>query len=287
MNAAQAKQIPLEMFLARLGFTPARHRGDDFWYLSPLRQEQEPSFRVSARYNNWVDWGTGQRGDIISFAERHFGVDTSGALREIERAMGAVPKVAFRRQPEILAVPEHIEVRRLTSFALLEYARRRGIDGLTAKIFLDEVHYTHAGRAYYALGFGNASGGYELRSRDFKGTRGHKDITHLALPGREGEGAIAVFEGFMDFLSAVVMERLPATCGSAIVLNSTAMQERAFDHIGRYPPTAIYLFLDNDPGGQRLAGEFMTLDLPVFDQAPSYAGHKDLNDQLVARQRRR
>lgn len=47
MNIEEAKKIPLEVFLRRLGFSPAKQQGDSLWYRSPFREERTPSFKVS------------------------------------------------------------------------------------------------------------------------------------------------------------------------------------------------------------------------------------------------
>jgi len=180
MNATQAKRIPLEDFLARLGHAPVRERGGEFWYRSPLREEQEPSFRISRRYNNWVDWGSGERGDIINLVERLFDTDTSGALREIGRVMGE--RVAFRAthaQPiETSITAERIEVGPIVRFALWAYLEKRGIDRCLAAEHLVEVQYTVGGRPYFTVGFPSDRGGYETRNALFKGTIGPNYSLH-------------------------------------------------------------------------------------------------------------
>ncbi len=286
MNAAQAKAIPLESFLDRLGHQPVRERGDESWYRSPLREEEEASFRVSQRYNNWVDWGSGERGDIIKLAERLFGVDTSGALREIARVMGE-PLVfrATRAQPiETSIAAERIELGPLR-FALRRYLEKRGLDLDLAAEHLQEVTYTIRGRAYFALAFANDQGGYETRNPLFKGTIGHKAISTRRV--REGEGGVAVFEGFMDYLSAIQLNALPDEVSHAIVLNSVALAEQGLEKIAELAPAAVYLFLDNDDAGDRLTG-IMTqrLTCPLIDYSVLYDRHNDLNEMLMDRQGR-
>lgn len=286
MNASQAKQIPLETFLDRLGHRPVRESGGEFWYRSPLREEQEPSFRVSSRYNNWVDWGTGERGDIIRLAERLFGTDTSGALREIGRAMGE--RVAFRmtaQQPiETTMAAERIEVGPITRRALGIYLDKRGIDRRLAAEHLVEVNYTVRANPYFALGFANDAGGYEVRNPLYKGTVGPKDISTRKVG--EGRG-VAVFEGFLDYLSAIQLNGLPENLSHVVVLNSVALEERGVAKIKELAPDAVYLFLDNDPAGDKLVGTMTTrLPHPLVDASILYDGHKDVNELLMKRQGR-
>ena len=47
MNIEEAKRIPLEDYLRRIGFSPVKEQGDSLWHRSPFRQERTPSFKVS------------------------------------------------------------------------------------------------------------------------------------------------------------------------------------------------------------------------------------------------
>ena len=51
MNIEEAKRIPLEDYLRRMGFSPVRELGDSLWYRSPFRQERTPSFKASLSRN--------------------------------------------------------------------------------------------------------------------------------------------------------------------------------------------------------------------------------------------
>lgn len=46
ISIAEAKQIDMVDFLKNLGHTPQMIRNNDHWYLSPLREEKSPSFKV-------------------------------------------------------------------------------------------------------------------------------------------------------------------------------------------------------------------------------------------------
>ncbi len=285
MNAAQAKRIPLEDFLTRLGHRPERERGGESWYRSPLREEQGPSFRVSQRFNNWVDWGTGERGDIIKLAERLFRTDTAGALREIERAMGGAVVLRPAPQPpsETSIAAEEVTVGAIESVALWRYLETRGLDRRLAREHLREIRYAVRGNPYFALAFANDAGGHEARNPRFKGTIGHKDISTRRV--QAGAGGVAVFEGFLDYVSAIQLNALPDEVGHAVVLNSVALAERGLAKIAELVPDAAYLFLDNDDAGGRLTG-IMTqrLTCPLVDAAILYEGYKDVNALLMARQ---
>lgn len=73
-NAAfkEAKQIDLVEYLSTLGFSPAKIRGNDYWYLSPLREEKTPSFKIDRKINCWYDHAFGKGGNIIDFGMYYF-----------------------------------------------------------------------------------------------------------------------------------------------------------------------------------------------------------------------
>lgn len=112
-----------------------------------------------------------------------------------------------------------------------------------------------------------------------------KDISTRRV--RAGQGGVAVFEGFLDYLSAIQLQALPDEVSHAIVLNSVALAERGLEKINELATDAVYLFLDNDDAGDRLTG-IMTqrLTCPLVDASILYTRHKDLNEMLVARQGR-
>ena len=56
MNIEEAKRIPLEDYLRRMGVAPVKQQGDSIWYCSPFREEKTPSFKVSASRNLWYDF---------------------------------------------------------------------------------------------------------------------------------------------------------------------------------------------------------------------------------------
>ncbi len=63
----EVKQLDMVEYLEKLGYQPRKIRNNDFWYLSPLRDEKTASFKVNRKLNAWYDFGLGQGGNIIDF----------------------------------------------------------------------------------------------------------------------------------------------------------------------------------------------------------------------------
>ncbi len=83
MNCEQANQIDLVDYLCALGFNPSKIRREDYWYLSPLRQEKEASFKVNRNKNIWYNHGLGRGGNLVDFAKEFYHCNVSEALQKI------------------------------------------------------------------------------------------------------------------------------------------------------------------------------------------------------------
>jgi DNA primase len=68
LSVEEARQIDLVNYLSTRGCGAVKIRNDDYWYLSPLRNETTPSFKVNRKLNRWYDHGLGKGGNIIDFA---------------------------------------------------------------------------------------------------------------------------------------------------------------------------------------------------------------------------
>ena len=179
---------------------------------------------------------------------------------------------------------QHLEVGELTHPALLHYLQERGINTDLARSECKELHFIHNGKPYFAIGFPNVAGGYEVRNRFFKGCIAPKDISHIRLQGEPREKCL-VFEGMMDYLSFLTLRvkncpTIPNLDGQDyIILNSVANVSKAIDVLHRYG--RIHCLLDNDEAGRNayleLAREFSGR---IRDFSDNYNGHKDLNDYL-------
>lgn len=286
MNIEDVKQIPIADYLHSLGYSPVKRQGNGLWYKSPLREEHEASFKVNTDRNLWYDFGAGKGGNIIALAkELYFSDSLPYLLKRIEEQTPNVRPVSFsfpqcRTEPSF----QHLEVRDLTHPALLRYLQGRGINIELAKRECKELHFTNNGKPFFAIGFPNMAGGYEVRNSFFKGCIAPKDITHIRQQGEPREKCL-VFEGFMDYLSFLTLrlERCPdrpeLDGQDYIVLNSTSDLSKAIRPLGGYE--SIHCFLDNDKAGieavQELQKEY---GLRIRDTSHIYEGYNDLNDFL-------
>ena len=131
------------------------------------------------------------------------------------------------------------------------------------------------GKRYFAVGFPNVDGGYEIRSRFFKGCVPPKDVSLVKAKGSPAD-VCSVFEGFMDFLSTVT---LGLETGDCLVLNSVANVEKAMRYLDGYK--RIDCYLDRDEAGRRTLETLKEhYGERVCDRSALYDGCKDLNEYL-------
>lgn len=303
MNGKQAKQIPLAEILHRLGYEPAWEKRDELAYQSPFRKEKVPSFFLNTAKNVWHDFGHGGGGNVIDFIMIYYDIaSVSTALRQLDELCGpqewqtGAEKSLAAKDAEGLkpSKPLHLlKIQSLQNKVLLQYLKQRGICRQMASPYVKEIYYSlrreNQEKRYFALAFPNLSGGYELRNPYFKGSIGKKDISLLAKRKRRGVDekfaeAVTIFEGFMDFLSALCFFQVAEAKTSVIVLNSVSLKERAIEQIRANRFEKVYLYLDRDDAGTLLFADFrkQLSNIALSDKSDLYIGYKDFNEFLVS-----
>lgn len=280
MNSEQAKQIKIEDYLQRIGIIPTKQSGNNLWYKSPFRKENEPSFKVNQNINLWRDFGSGDKGNIIDLAMKLHQTDSvSEALRAIEHAIPD-PKTeqssfSFRQQ-EFSEGISNVEIELLKHPALIEMLHNRKIPIELARQFCKEVHYTLNGKSYFSVAFPNDKCGFETLNPYFKGCLPPKEITTFD----HQTATVHLFEGFMDYLSLLTLQAGQADV-SAVVLNSITNLEKAIPFLSKHEK--INAFLDNDDAGKQAFEKLQKRNLPVMDISKRYAEFKDVNDYLCGK----
>lgn len=274
------KRLPIRDYLSERGLRPTKDNPRYGLYLSPLRKEHTPSFKVDYVQNLWYDFGLGAGGSIIDLVMRLEKCEFTQAVRLLdsgERTLIVVhaPSSDSPTLPT-LRILSDIPLRHP---ALIGYLSSRGIDPTIASVYCREVHYAVGKREYFAIGFRNDAGGWELRSERFKGSASPKHITTI---DNRSDTAVA-FEGFMDFLSYLSMKQPERLRIDAAVLNSVINLPKAIPFLKRHP--TIHTFFDNDDTGRKVVAELKRLcpNSTLVDQSFLYRNHKDLNEYWQAK----
>lgn len=215
LMSLEANQIDLVDYLAALGHRPQKIRNKDYWYLSPLRAEKTPSFKVNRNMNAWYDHGIGKGGNLIDFGILYFNCSVSNFLEQLSEFQN--PSVSLFHPPP----PSHnlpasassladekketisegkiiiLEARPLSEILLLRYLEKIYIFLSIAEKFCKEVDLMLYDKIRTVIGFQNNTGGYELRNPHFKGSSSPKDVTFF----ERNKERLNVFEGFFNFIS--------------------------------------------------------------------------------------
>lgn len=270
--------IGIREYLLRRGLQPHRETAIHGMFLSPLRKERTPSFSVRYDKGLWYDFGLGEGGTLLQLVMRLEGCGMAEAIRRLRK--GPVDEAPFQPLPTALTREDSplriLGIGEIRHPALIGYLRERGIALAVAGALCREVHYAVGERRFFAIGFRNDTGGWELRSPQFKGSSTPKSITTF---DRHGDTAL-LFEGFFDLLSLLTLQHEAEPTADTAVLNSVVNLPRALPFLARH--ATIHAFLDNDEAG-RLTLERLRSALPgatVIDRAESYRAHKDLNESL-------
>lgn len=290
MNTDHANGIPLSSILQKLALHPTSSNGYDLWYNSPLRNEKTPSFHIHTVKNVWYDFGAGKGGSVIDFVcawlESHCEDHTvADALRWLDNMHSFSPKALPLKEDTDSNAPA-LELRTVSPLQnplFINYLSSRGIPLTLAKRYLKEanVRNSYTGKTFSAIAIQNESGGYELRNKFFKGCIAPKDIAFIR--GRNPvPNEVHIFEGFMDFLSALIYEKTLRFEGDAIILNSVSGLNQAWPYLKGYGYKSLYTWLDNDSAGEtatqsfrKFAKEQKINSFQAMNQI--YAPHKDVN----------
>jgi DNA primase len=277
LSIAKAKAMDMVDYLSRLGYKPAKVRNNDYWYVSPLRDEKTPSFKVNRKLNRWYDHGLGKGGNLIDFAILHQNYTIGEFLQKLNGDFSFHQPIFH--QPNELITEKKLNILQefsISSFALLRYLEQRRIPVDIADQFCREVRYELNDKIYYGIGFKNDSGGYEIRNPYFKTSSSPKDITTIKNKAKEA----VVFEGFFDFLSFIAIHKnQPATESNFVILNSVSFFEKARPFMEQHE--IIRLYLDRDTTGQNYSHYALSLSNKYKDESKLYEHYKDLNDLMM------
>lgn len=286
MTTEQAKQLDIVVYLEKHDIRPVKVSGHQYWYYSPFRNEHTPSFKVNRLFNLWYDFGEGKGGTLIDLGIRLESCTVKDFLitlndchvgGKISFSFGQPYRIANsnRRKPAIKILSTHI----ISSPRLFQYLHSRKINVEIADKYLQEVRYQNSGKIYYALGFKNDLGGYELRSPFFKGSSSPKSITFID----NNVSGLSVFEGCFDFLSYLCFTgHKEHQSESFLVLNSVVFFDRQLPFMQRF--REVYLYMDNDHAGDNATASALYLDSDKFiDKRNLFSGYKDFNEWWILR----
>lgn len=289
LTIAEARKIDMVDYLSSLSFRPIKTKGDDYWYISPFRQERTPSFKINRRSNIWYDHGSGEGGNIIDFGILYHHVDVREFLELLSRDYrqnvfsfhpslkkeSNIGPIAGEKENSTDSKIIITATRQLSNLRLLHYLNERAIAPDLASRFCQEVDFNLYKKLHTAIGFPNGKGGYELRNSYFKGSSSPKTFRFFD----NGKKELQVFEGFFDFLSWLSHFKNEQLSSNFLVLNSLSFFQRAKQTMEAHHN--IGLWLDRGSAGQACTVQAIKSHSAYEDKSSLYDGFDDLNDWYV------
>jgi len=283
-------QVSIMDFLNRLGFHPQSKSANELIFLSPLRDsDTTPSFSVNNKLDVWFDHGMGKGGNIIDFALLYWkGLSFPEVIQKIQDTCNLVIPENIptkcnsnrKRLKSAIKIPNY-KIETIKPYGgneiINSYLNSRGV--LKAAAYhISEVYYyvedeKKLRKHFFAAGWQNELGGWEVRNKYFKGCLGKKAITFIKCDPKH----LAVFEGFFNFLSWLTDN--PDSTKSIIVLNSLSLLDSGIHKAKSY--SHIDLYFDRDKAGFTAFQTWLKALPYSIDRSSIYDGYNDYNDKIV------
>ena len=268
----------IHSIIEKWSLKPVRIRGNSAMFYALNRSERTPSLFINFEKNQFFDFGSGSGGGPIQFI-MYAKCCTYNAAIEMLRDKNIEYQPHVRKlypkidEPKIQILDSRIIQRRV----LIEYLNKRKIPVNLARIYCTEVNYQFNENIYFAIGFRNDKGAYELSSSIWKGGNSPKYISSIF----NGNDRLIIVEGFFDFLSLLAIDFSLVDEFDFIVLNSVYnCKKLPFFSLNKYKEVRLYL--DNDNAGNE-AREFISSHIKnAIDFSHLYAPYKDVNDWLIS-----
>lgn len=298
LNANEIREkVSLVDLLAHLGYAPAYKSGKELFYLSMLREEKTASLCVNEQLGMWYDHGGPNRsgikgGNVIDLGLAYwFPLSFPEVLEKIKDTCSIeISKIPAQRDPTQKNRPRIAiklrnykieEIKPLGSNpAITGYLQYRGVWEAAAE-HLKEIYYnvedTKKNRKpFFAAGWKNENDGWEVRNKYFKGCLGKKGMSFI-----QGEdNRLAVFEGYLDFLSWKHEQTLNKP--TVLILNSLSFISAAIDRASKFE--VVDVFFDHDQSGKQATKQLLSAIPHAKDRSDLYNAYNDYNEKHMADQ---
>jgi hypothetical protein len=287
---------------------------------SPFREDRSPSFSVSEEGQRWIDFATGERGDVIDFLAKAKGISGAEAFVELRQMAGGKAQADHRPEtkPEPRLGPDIYGIEPCSKRDLWEIAKLRQIpgDGLTLardRRMLFRYEDPYQGRCWLITDDARRSAVYRRldgerfryreteegkkegpKSKNWKGSEANWPI---GIVQADRFPCIALCEGGPDFLAAFwlayagAVESLVApVCmgGAACSIHKDALPKfrgkrvRIFGHADEAGRGAVHRWAEQLQAVQAQVDRYSFDGLVKADGSPV----KDLNHFILADQKR-
>ena len=247
-SASTREQVSLSMLLSRLGYQPAKSSGDEKVYLNVLRDtETSPTFAINTQLGMWFDRLTKKSGDIIDFGMAYWsGLSSDQVIEKISQLCAWPQETAVRDRPSgrkrrAVKIPYyHISETRPIGCnpEITAYLQSQGIweisIGQLKEVYYYVVDEKHRRKDFFAAGWQNENGGWEVMGRNFAGCLGRKGMT--LIPG--DINSLILFEDYISYLSWKYANR--TADHSILVMNAPEFLPAAKSRATKFRDVAVF-----------------------------------------------
>lgn len=275
------RKIPIISILRKLNIEAVEKKKDQFWFKPKWREERTAS--AKCENNLFYDFGEGCGGNAVDYVMKHFAIDFTQAVMWLRNE-----DVIFSFEPLKKVDPNTTKkqntyciktVQPLKNQILIDYLKSRKMNIDVCKKYLVQVFYTVNNNNYFAVGFLNNKGHFELRNKYAKLCLGSKWFTWI----NRNHNSIIVLESWSDFISLLTLYPKYEFSKDFLILNSLSMLSKADEVLLNY--CEIFFALDNDAAGSKATEnclEKWNSELKISkDVRFLFGGSKDLNEYVI------
>lgn len=277
------REIPIINILRKLNIEAVEKKKDQFWFKPQWRKERTAS--AKCENNLFYDFGEGFGGNAVDYVMKHFAIDFMQAVKWLRNEEITFSFDPPKRIEATIAKKENTycikTVQPLKNKILIDYLKSRKMNIEVCKKYLFQVFYTVSNKDYFAVGFQNDKGHFEIRNKYAKLALGTKWFTWI----NKSNSSIIVLESWSDFISLLTLYPKYELSKDFLILNSLSMLSKTDDVLINY--FEIFLALDNDTAGSKATKNCLEKWnnelVKSMDVRYLFQGSKDLNEYLLTK----
>ena len=278
------REIPIINILRKLNIEAFEKKKDQFWFKPQWREERTAS--AKCENNLFYDFGEGYGGNAVDYVMKHFAIDFVQATKWLRNEEVIFSFDPPKRIETTIAKKENTycikTIQPLKNQILIDYLKSRKMDINICKRYLVQVFYTVNDKVYFAIGFKNDRGHFEIRNKYAKLALGTKWFTYI----NKSNSSIIVLESWSDFISLLTLYPKYELSKDFLILNSLTMLSKTEEVLLNY--SEIFWALDNDAAGDRATAKCLekwNRELVTSkDVRDLFQDTKDLNEYLIAKE---
>lgn len=279
-NKEELKKKSIVAYMEASGYEHKHNSGKWTFFLSPFRQEGNPSFGVNTILNTWSDFGGESGGDIIELVMKLENLSFSDAC-EFIASDKSVKFVEFESKGD--ANKKYVEVTPVDIIIPSLDVYMTGVRKINKEVlytYCSVVKFQFPASDYYlpcyGIGFKNDKGGWEVRNETYKIASTPKWYTTIGIDTE----SVNLFEGFINFLSALTYYGIKKFKNRTYVLNGTGQISAVLPIL---KDKHVNYFGDNDLAGNKVYTKLKQAKIKVTDCRDHYEFSNDLNDYITGK----